>query len=73
MALFNPVVYPIELYVHGLGLLLEEFLSCDAYCSGIFHLYVRGSLFPYHLREGGEDRYSCLGVDKDGAIFGLSY
>ena len=62
--LFDPVVYPIETHIHGLILLLEEFLSCDAYCSVIVHLDGRGSLFPSHFRYGGADRYRCLGVDK---------
>ena len=71
LALFDPVVYPTETHVHGLGLLLAEFLSCDAYCSGIIHLDDRGYLFPSHLRDGGMNRYRFLGVDKDGSIFGL--
>ena len=33
LALFDTFVYPIEPHVHGLGLLLAEFLSCDAYRS----------------------------------------
>ena len=45
LALFDPVIYPIELHVHGLGLLLEELLSCDAYLSGIFHLDGCGPCF----------------------------
>ena len=73
MALFDPVVYPIETHIHGLGLLLAELLSYDAYFSGIVHLDGHGSLFPSHFREVGADRYSCLGVDKDGAVFGLRY
>ena len=71
MALFDPVVYPIEPYVHGLGLLLEEFLSCDSYHSGIVHLDGCGPLFTSHFREGDADGYRCLGVDGDGAIFGF--
>ena len=71
MALFDPVVYPIEPHVHGLGILMEEFLSCDAYRSVIFHLDGCGSLFPYHFRDGGSDGYRCLGVDEYGAVFGF--
>ena len=73
MALFDPVVYPIEPYVHGLGLLLAELLSYDTYISGIVHLDGCGSLFPYHFREGGADGYRYLGVYEDGAVFGLGF
>ena len=68
MALFDPVVYPIEPHVHGLGIILEEFLSCDAYHSGIVLLDGCGSLIQSHFREGGVDGYRCLGVDEDGAV-----
>ena len=69
--LFDPVVYPIERHVHGIRLLLAEFLSCDAYHIGIVHLDGCGSLFPSHFLEGGADGYRCLGVDEDGAVFGF--
>ena len=64
----RPCHFPIEPYVHGLGLLLAEFFSCDAYRNGIVHLDGCGSLFPSHLREGGADGYRCLGVDEYGAV-----
>ena len=56
-SLFDSIVYPIETHIHGLRLLLEEFLSCDAQFSGIVQLDDRGSLFPSHIREGGACRY----------------
>ena len=71
MTLFDSVVYPTEPHVHGLGLLLAKFLSCNTYSSEIFHLDGCGYLFPSHLREGGSDEYRCLGVYEDGAVFGL--
>ena len=73
LAMSNTDVYSLEPYVHGLVLLLAEFLSCNAYSSGIFHLGGCGSLFPSHFREGGAGGYCCLGVDKDGAVFGLGF
>ena len=69
LALFDPVVYLVEPHVHGLGLLLAELLSCDAYPSGIVYLDGCGSLCPSHFREGGADGYFCLGVDEDSAVF----
>ena len=69
LALVDPVVYPIETYFRCLGLLLEEFLSCNAYRSGIVYLDVCGSLCPTHFIEGGAGGYRFLGVDEDGAVF----
>ena len=50
-----------------------ELLSYNAYCSGIFHLDGRGSLFTSHFIEVGADGYSCLCVNEDGAILSFSF
>ena len=71
LVLFDLVVYPIEPHVHGIGLLLVELLSCDAYSSGIVHFGGCGSIFPKHFIEAGVDGYRCFGVDKYGAVFGF--
>ena len=68
LALLDTVVYPIEPHVHGFGLLLAEFLSCDTYRSGIVDLDGCGSLWTTHLRKGGADGYHCLDVAEDGDI-----
>ena len=61
--LSNRIAYPWPL------IFLEKLLYCDTHCSGIVNLNCRGSLFPRHFSQGGEDRSSCLYVNKEGAIF----